>query len=212
MTTTRAANPDIDDRLLIARIEQGDEDAFAILYRHHAVHVHRAAQQVVVDRQVAEDVTQEVFAYLWRNPRRVDLTRGQLRTLLTTMARFKAIDAVRAETNRRRRQLRVTNESKSTVCPAEADVADVVTQADACTRRSTALHAALAQLSEPQRRSIQLAYFEGHTFREVAQITSVPEGTAKSRLTSALQRLERQLPAALCDLNGGLVTAGRQAS
>jgi RNA polymerase sigma-70 factor, ECF subfamily len=210
--TTQAATPDIDDQLLIARVHEGDEHAFGILYRHYATHVQRAAQQVVVDRQVAEDVTQEVFDYLWRNPRRVDLTRGQLRTLLTTMARYKAIDAVRAETNRRRRQLRVTNESESMVCPAEADVADVVTQADMCARRSAALHAAMAQLSEPQRRSVQLAYFEGHTFREVAQITSVPEGTAKSRLTSALQRLERQLPTALCGSNSGLVTAGRQAS
>jgi RNA polymerase sigma factor (sigma-70 family) len=210
--TTEAVNPDIDEELLICQLQQGDERAFGVLYRRHVAHVQRAAQQVVVDPQVAEDVAQEVFAYLWRNPSRVDLQRGQLRTLLTTMSRYKAIDAVRAESNRRRRQLLVSSEPESTYCPVAADVADTVAQADTCSRRVRAVRAAVAELPEPQRVSVELAYFAGHTFREVAQITSVPEGTAKSRLTSALHRLERQLPAALFGATNELATAGQRAS
>jgi RNA polymerase sigma-70 factor, ECF subfamily len=128
------------------------------------------------------------------------------------MARYRAIDVVRPESNKRRRQQFVSRQSESTPCQATCDVAETVAGADTTARRVEALHLALARLPEQQRRSVELAYFSGYTFREVAKVTGAPEGTAKSRLTSALHRLEHQLPAALFGIGDDSATAGRRAS
>jgi RNA polymerase sigma-70 factor (ECF subfamily) len=209
---TNTVTSDTDERCLIGRLQQGDEEAFSVLYRRHAAHVLWAARGVVVDRCAAEDVTQEVFAFLWQNPSRVDLQRGQLRTLLMAMARYRAIDVVRGESSKRRRQQLVSRLPEPTPSLAAVDVAESVTDADTNARQVDALHVAVAQLPQQQRMSVQLAYFAGHTFREVATITGVPEGTAKSRLRSALHRLEHQLPAALFGIDEQVVTAGQRAS
>ena len=209
---THATRSEVDDRDLIGRVTLGDELAFAELYRRYAAHVRWIAQGVLVDRRAAEDVTQEVFASLWQHPDRVDLQRGGLRTLLMSMARYRAIDAVRRETSARRRHDLASRQPEVQPDCMAADVADTVAEAYARLRRSQMLRAAVEGLPEPQRTSVELAYFSGHTFCEVARITGVPEGTAKSRLTAALHRLERQLAATLGESDQRFVTAGRRAS
>ncbi len=190
---------DIDEPQLISLVRQGDESAFAALYQRHSNHVRGAARRLVIDPCAAEDVTQEVFTFLWQHPTRVDPVRGELRTLLMAMARYRAIDVIRAESSRRRRQHLVISRDDAERGPTGSDIADTVVDADDETRRFDELRTAVAHLPEPQRTSIELAYFTGHTFCEVARITGVPEGTAKSRLASALRRLHEQLPVLLDD-------------
>jgi len=196
-----------DELHLLHGLRRGDERAFAAVYRRYSATVHSAAWRVLLDHRAAEDVAQEVFAYLWHHPERVDPERGTLRTFLTTIAKQRAIDSVRRESSRRRRHDRVGRQSVSTP-PDSADVAELVTDADARTRRARELREAVRRLPELQRTSVELAYFEGRTYRQVAEAMGVPEGTAKSRLRMALDRLERQLDGPSSDTDERLVTTG----
>lgn len=180
-----------DDPSLTERLRRNDERALAIAYDRYANLVFTTARRVVIDRQAAEDVTQEVFVHLWRNAAMVDQARGGLRPFLVTLARRRAVDHVRQEESRRRRQVRAASGwlgvgGESVV----ADFADILVARDTSVRRSASLHAALDDLPPAELVAIELAYFRGHTLRQVADATGSPEGTAKSRVRRALRRLE----------------------
>ena len=83
------------DALLLARIRAGDDQALAAVYDQHVGVVYGLARRVARDEQLARDITQEVFTYLWEMPHRVDLSRGSLRTYLTLLAHRRAVDEVR---------------------------------------------------------------------------------------------------------------------
>lgn len=98
-----------DDPSLTERLCRSDESALAAVYDRYANLVFAAALRIVIDRQAAEDVTQEVFVHLWRNAAVVDQARGGLRPFLVTLARRRAVDHVRQEESRRRRQVRAAS-------------------------------------------------------------------------------------------------------
>jgi RNA polymerase sigma-70 factor (ECF subfamily) len=126
----------------------------------------------------------------------VDLSRGTLRAFLASLTRFRALDAFRSEHAQHRREERVAVSHIRLAEAAESDlVAETVVDADADRWRAGAVRNALAQLPERQRKAIELAYFAGHTYREVGVILSIPEGTAKARLRTGLATLGRSLRA-----------------
>jgi RNA polymerase sigma-70 factor (ECF subfamily) len=172
------------ERVLIERLSGGDETALAELYDRYAGLVYGLAVRTLVDRQAAEDITQEVFVSLWEHPERIESERGTLRGFLATFTHRRAVDAVRREEARRRRESRVAR--------ADGDVPDV---AESVLRSDTAgkLRTALDVLPEAQRRALELAYFHGYTYRQVADLLGIPEGTAKSRLRLALTRIAEHL-------------------
>ena len=175
------------DALLVERIRAGDHQALAAIYDLHAGLVYGLARRVTKDEQLARDVTQEVFTYLWELPDRVDLTRGSLRTYLATLAHRRAVDEVR------RHGTRVRAETAAAMPePEEGPETDVV---DAATRtwRKKHLAALLDMLPPEQRKAVQLAYYDGLTYVQVAKALGIPEGTAKSRLSTALARLRTLL-------------------
>ena len=145
----------------------------AEVYDQYSSFVYGLALRVIGDARAAEDVSQDVFVGLWERPAAFDPDRGSLRTWLGTLTHRRAVDYVRREEARRRR--------------AERDAARAVTAPDV-EEMATALvtaervRAALDLLPSEQRRAIQLAYFGGKTYREVAEVLGIPEGTAKSRL------------------------------
>jgi len=148
--------------------------------------VYGAAVCIVRDGNSAQDVVQDVFVELWSHPDRYDPAAGSLRTYLTLLARHRAVDTVRSELRRvarheRHYRLTVGDEPRS---PGE----EVLTADMASTVR-----AAIEQLPAAQRQVVELAYFEGLTYREVALAVGIPEGTAKSRLRLALAKLETVL-------------------
>jgi RNA polymerase sigma-70 factor (ECF subfamily) len=168
------------ERVLVERLSDGDETALADLYDRYAGFVYGLAVRTLVDRQAAADVTQEVFVSLWEHPERIRPGRGTLRGFLGTLTHRRAVEVIRREEARRRREAKVARD--------ESDVPDV---ADAVIRSETTsrVHRAVGLLPEPQRRALELAYLHGHTYRQVAVVLGIPEGTAKSRLRLALARI-----------------------
>lgn len=175
------------DDVLLARIRAGDEDALAAVYDLHAGLVYGLARRVTRDEQLAGEITQDVFAYLWELPARVDLTRGTLRSYLAVVTHRRAVDEVR----RNVRRVRIEASAIDTE-PAEGPETSVVDAAAAAWGRGR-LAAALKALPDDQRRAVELAYYDGLTYRQVASALGIPEGTAKSRLRLAIARLRALL-------------------
>jgi RNA polymerase sigma-70 factor, ECF subfamily len=175
------------DALLVERIRAGDDRALAAIYDQHAGLVYGLARRVARDTELARDVTQEVFTYLWEMPDRVDLARGSLRTYLAMLAHRRAVDEVRRHEARARAEM-ASAQPEPDDWP-ETRVVDAATR----TWRTKHLTALLDMLSAEQRAALQLAYYDGLTYVQVATALGVPEGTAKTRLRSALGRLRTLL-------------------
>ena len=166
------------------RLIGGDQDALGECYDQFSSFVYGLAQRVIGDRRAAEDVTQDVFLFLWERADAFDPTRGGLRTWLGTLAHRRSVDYIRREEARRRRTERVGNEAPTTPDVEEMAVAIVTAER---------VRAALETLPVEQRDAIHLAYFGGRTYREVADELGIPEGTAKSRMRLGLARIAEVL-------------------
>ena len=174
------------DAFLASRLAAGDDLALAEAFDHYGRAVYSAALRVVGDGASAQDVVQDVFVELWSHPGRYDPAAGSLRTYLIVLARHRAVDLVRSELRRIARQER---HHRLTPGPHPEAPADQVLAA----AMAAAIRDAVQTLPDGQRRVVELAYFEGLTYREVALAAGIPEGTAKSRLRLALAKLETML-------------------
>jgi len=178
---------DPQDAALLARIQAGDDRALGIIYDLHASVIYGVARRVTRDEHLARDITQDVFAYLWELPNRVDLLQGSLRTYLAMVAHRRAVDEVRRTERRRRTET-------SAIYSDAIDGPDVeVVDADTQNWRSGRLAACVAELPAEQRTALELAYYQGLTYKQVAEALAIPEGTAKSRLRLAMTRLRAVL-------------------
>ena len=167
--------PAVRERLL-AR----DDAALGEVYDQFSSFVYGIAYRVIGDARAAEDVAQDVFLKLWESPGGFEPTRGSMRTWLGTLAHRRAVDHVRREEAKRRTAIR--DAARSPVAPDVEEMAMALVTAER-------VRAALATLPDEQREAIQLAYFGGRTYREVAEQLGIPEGTAKSRLRLGLRRI-----------------------
>ena len=174
------------EALLAARLTAGDDWALADVIELFGRVVYDTALRVVGDDASAQDVVQDVFVELWCRPERYDAGAGSLRGYLVMLARHRAIDVLRSELRRVARQRR-----HQLLAPGErlGSPGDEAVAADA----ASAIRAAVRLLPESQRRVVELAYFEGLSYREVADAVGIPEGTAKSRMRLALAKLESVL-------------------
>ena len=184
---SRVGSCDPQDTVLLARIQAGDDRALGAIYDLHSAVVFGVARRVTRDEHLARDITQDVFTYLWETPHRVDLLRGSLRTYLAMVAHRRAVDEIR----RTERRIR----TESAALPSDiTDGPDVeVVEASAQQWRKRRLAAGLAELPAEQRAALELAYYDGLTYKQVAQALAIPEGTAKSRLRLAMTRLRTVL-------------------
>lgn len=151
--------------------------------RRHGRRVADAAGRIAGADHV-DDVVQEVFLALWRAPEKFQPGRGSLATYLLTLTRGRAIDVLRSEGARQRRQ----HEHGSHARPSEPVEELVMTRTSAAE-----LRLALRVLPMTERVAIELAYFGGDTYRQVAAKLGEPEGTIKSRIRSGLRRLQLAL-------------------
>jgi RNA polymerase sigma-70 factor (ECF subfamily) len=165
-------------------VARRDEVALRELYQRYGGSLYCAALRVLSARNLAEEVVQDVFVRLWRDPERFDPARGALRPFLLAQCHGRAVDIARAEDARRRREVRDANAVKSQSI-VEDDVLDFVV--------GEKLREAVGTLRQTEREAISLAYFGGHSYREVASLLGIPEGTAKSRIRSGLARLRTAL-------------------
>jgi RNA polymerase sigma-70 factor (ECF subfamily) len=183
----------VDELELAARLVAGDQRALGDVYERYVGLVFGLARRILRDDAMAEEVTQEVFVYLWEHPARFDASRGTLRAWLGVLAHRRSVDRVRAEERRSRLEARV--EPVETMSAAQAEVDEELSRAwlAGCVRD------ALDQLPADQRDAVVLAYFGGRTFRQVAIDLAIPEGTAKSRLRLGLAKLDALLRPRLID-------------
>ncbi len=175
MTAATDWEHDVHRRLLA-----GDQVALGDCYDQFSSFVYGLALRVIRDQRAAEDVSQDVFLYLWERADAFDPARGGLRTWLGTLAHRRAVDYVRREEALRRRTERVGAEAS--VTPDVEEIAVAIVTAER-------VRAALDELPVEQRDAIRLAYFGGKTYREVAVQLEIPEGTAKSRMRLGLARI-----------------------
>lgn len=173
-----------DDRLLHQRVVGGDESALGEIYDRLSSLIFGLSVRVTRDRVIAEDITQEVFLIFWERPLAYDPDRGSLRAWLATIAHRRAVDHVRAEERRR-----VSVLAPRLFEPAPPRLEDTVLDADEADR----VRRAVRRLPEALRAAVELAYYGGRTYRQVGEELGVPEGTAKSRIRTALRRLAQDL-------------------
>jgi RNA polymerase sigma-70 factor, ECF subfamily len=173
------------DATLVVAVARWHEPALAEIYRRHGGAVHGLARRILCSDPPADEVAQEVFLDLWRRPERFDAQRGTLRSYLLTRTHGKSVDYVRSEVARKRREERSWRETATADYDIDHEVWDLVV--------ADQVKAALDALPDELRKPIQLAYFGGNTYQEVAKILSEPEGTIKSRIRSGLGRLRSKL-------------------
>jgi RNA polymerase sigma-70 factor (ECF subfamily) len=170
---------------LLRRAGRGDQSAFADLFDELSPMVHGVVLKVVRDPSQAEEVAQEVFVELWRLAARFDGSKGSARSWAATLAHRRAIDRVRSEQSSRDREAREVSRASGDHDVVVAEVESSIDQAR--------VRRALARLSAIQREAVELAYFGGHTYREVAVVLGVAEGTVKSRIRDGMIRLRDEL-------------------
>lgn len=180
-----SALQEMSDGGLVVAIARYREDALAEAYRRHAGAVFALARRVLADLTTAEEVVQEVFLRLWTQPDKFDPDRGSLRSYLLAQTHGRSVDLLRSDTSRRRREEREARQTAEAGYDLEHEVWDL-TVADR-------VKEVVAVLPVAERRAIELAYFGGHTYREVAVLLGEPEGTVKSRIRSGLQRMRSAL-------------------
>lgn len=185
------------DARLAERIRDGDTGALGELYDRYASMALGTALRVIGDREEAEDVVHDAFVAVWRKIDRFDADRGSLRAWLMTVVRNRAIDRIRA----RRPGMDLDDADERSLLRTGPNPTW-----EAALRQASAseVRAAMAGLPDDQRRAVELAYFEGYTYREVAELTGVPPGTATGRLRLALGKLRD----ALAGTSGAPLPAG----
>lgn len=171
------------DATLVARLRSGDQAAMTTLYDRYSSLVYAVALRVVGETAVAEDILQEVFLQLWRNPGAFDAARGGLAPWLAVIARHKAIDHVRGR--------RPSAALEEVTLAVDARLEEAADRAQAGEKVRTVL----AGMPEEQRRALELAFFQGLTHTEIAERTGDPLGTVKTRIRSGLLQLRKAFQA-----------------
>lgn len=166
---------------MVTQIGRRSHAALAEVYNRHGGPTHSLAARLC--RTDANDIVQDIFLRLWHQPGRFDANRGSLRSFLMMQIRSRSIDLLRSSGSRRARKTAAWVEHTG---PSAEEGA----LARLAGERSWSL---LSRLNGGQRSAIALAYFGGHTYREVAVLLAVPEGTVKSRIRQGLTQLRRSI-------------------
>ena len=167
------------DLAIVSGLKTGDQGAMAQLYDRYSSVVYAVALRVLGDTGAAEDVLQEVFLQLWRNPSAFDAARGSLASWLAVITRNRAIDSLR----KRRPETDIEDVvlSVATDLAAEADRA----------RAAETVRGVMGSMAPAQRSALEMAYWEGMSHSEIANKTGEPLGTVKTRIRAGLIALRK---------------------
>ncbi|MFE3475446.1 sigma-70 family RNA polymerase sigma factor [Streptomyces bacillaris] len=175
-----APGPDLQE--LLVRVARGDQDAFAQVYDAVSGPVLGLVRSILRDPAQSEEVAQEVLVEVWRTAPRFQASRGSAMNWVLTLAHHRAVDRVRSAEAAAAREHRAALLDRT---PAFDEVSE---QVETRLEREQ-VRRCLRTLSELQRQSVTLAYYRGLTYREVAELLTVPLGTIKTRLRDGLIRL-----------------------
>jgi RNA polymerase sigma-70 factor (ECF subfamily) len=173
----------VDETTMLTRIGQRDENAMEVIFRRYSGPVYSVALRVLRDTGQAEDILQEVFLQLWRKPAAFVQNRGSLGAWLVVIARNRAIDVLRRR--------KPSDSVEDVVLASPVNVADEAERNTMMQR----VRGVIAKLPEEQRRTLELAYFEGLSHTEIASRTGDPLGTVKTRIRQALITLRKAFEA-----------------
>jgi RNA polymerase sigma-70 factor, ECF subfamily len=177
------------DRDLLRRLLTRDEEAFRGLFGRYAPTAKALALRVVRQQHLAEEIVQEAFLAVWRNPAAYEEQRGSVKTWLMGMVHHRAVDAVRREESQRRRA-----EAEATMATTETvDHAEDVVAAIGAPQERAAVRTALSSLPEDQRAVLEMMYFDGLSQSQIAERNGLPLGTVKSRTLLGMRRLRSAL-------------------
>lgn len=176
------------DHAVIQQIVNGDHGALGALYDLHGRTVYTLALRIVGDPAEAEEVVQDVFVQVWRGAVRYDQGRATVAGWLLMMTRSRAIDRVRAK------QARPIGDGTGEITIARLADASAGPEASVISGQAVErLKAALHELPKSMRAAIELAYYEGLTQSAIAERLGEPLGTVKTRMRTALQKLQSAL-------------------
>lgn len=167
------------DLAIVTGLKAGDQNAMAELYDRYSSVVYAVALRVLGDTGAAEDVLQEIFLQLWRNPGAFDAARGSLGAWLAVIARNRAIDALRKR--------RPETDIEDVVISVAPDLASEAERS----RAAEKVRGVLRAMPAPQRSALEMAYFEGLSHSEIAAKTGEPLGTIKTRIRAGLMVLRK---------------------
>ena len=172
-----------DDTALLAQVQRGDEQAMAALFDRYSKIVYSVALRVLRDPAAAEDVLQEIFMHIWRNPTSFIATRGSLGGWLAVVSRNRSIDALRRK--------RPTEQVEEMALASNYNLADEAERNSLMEKARGIIHL----LPVEQRKTLEMAFFDGLTHSEIAEMTGDPLGTVKTRIRSGLTTLRKALTA-----------------
>ena len=193
--TTAPTAPDVttkdlrdEDRRIVELIAARDQGALKEAYDRYASFVNGVALGILKDRDLAADITQEVFVRLWERHERYDGDRGSLKAFLQMDAHGRSIDLLRSRRASAAREMADHQKQASTPVAGTEELA--MTSVTSSTVRT-----ALMSLPDEQRTPIAMAFFDGYSYRDVAEILGVPEGTIKSSIRTGMRRMQLALGA-----------------
>lgn len=175
-----SAGPDLQE--LLGQVARGDQDAFARVYDTVCGPVLGLVRSVLRDPAQSEEVTQEVLLEVWRSAPRFEASRGSGMTWVLTLAHRRAVDRVRSA------QASSDREHRAALLDRTPAFDEVTEQVESRLEREQ-VRRCVRTLTDLQRESVTLAYYQGLAYREVAELLSVPLGTVKTRLRDGLIRL-----------------------
>ena len=188
--TGRYGEGESSDSALVERFLRKDVSAFEELYDRHSRVVYALVVRILQQGSTAEEVVQDVFLHLWRNAGQYQSSRGPFVPWLLTLARNRALDQLRLKSERQRRR-----EDQAEEIPAIAQSPDYEKALDE-KRRAERVRSLMSNLSAPQKKAIEMAYFEGLSHSEIAESLHEPLGTVKSWIRNGLLRLKEGLQTA----------------
>ena len=175
------------DSALIQKMMTGDESALSALYDRYSPMLFGMLTRILQDRDAAEEVLQDLFLQLWKNPALYDASRGSLPAWLMVIGRNRAISRLRG---RRFREVLEENEGEfAATFASDQNIEEDAARAELARN----LKEAMGTLPAEQRHALELAYFEGMSQSEIAQKTGCPLGTVKTRVRTAMSALRQIL-------------------
>jgi RNA polymerase sigma-70 factor (ECF subfamily) len=176
------ANTTYEEQELVHLLKQKDEQAFSYLYDNYAGALYGVVKQIVTDVEIGNDVLQEVFVSIWRKIESYDASKGRLFTWMLNIARNAAIDKTRSKGYQQNlRQQPLSDDDNMHALAVRPGLDDY------------GLKKVLFKLKDEQRMLIDLSYYQGFTHEQIAKALSIPLGTVKTRIRSALMQLRTLL-------------------